>query len=209
MCTKHHPAGAEGLGIINNRGFLFQVNDPTHGPCLIMYGTPNDTLIPPALELQRSTGLAIQWMITSGDFHHLYLSKWMDALPSARFVMSELKFPTTRNGMAILADEAYKSRITLTEEVESLPEVQAWSDTVQFISFNQGFIYTDQDWMAKDATTPATERGTCGFVMGLMSQKMDRRFLAVWAYHKATKTIITEHNWSFTFSQACPHLPPP
>ena len=144
-------------------------------------------------------------MITSGDFHHLYLSKWMDALPSARFVMSELKFPTTRNGMAILADEAYKSRITLTEEVESLPEVQAWSDTVQFISFNQGFIYTDQDWMAKDATTPATERGTCGFVMGLMSQKMDRRFLAVWAYHKATKTIITEHNWSFTFSQACPH----
>merc|ERR1711871_619699 len=37
--------------------------------------------------------------------------------------------------------------------------------------------------------------------MGLMSQKMDKRFLAVWAYHKATKTIITEHNWSFTFSQ--------
>ena len=54
----------------------------------------------------------------------------LDAFPDAKIYHSGLKFPTTRNGKEILAEE-YKARIELCEGFD-FPSLEKYSDTVKF-----------------------------------------------------------------------------
>ena len=66
----------------------------------------------------------------------------MSCCSGVRFIMPGVKFPFTRNGAAILANDEYKSRIELFDGTE-IPSLSGISDQLQFTVFNQPQTYPD------------------------------------------------------------------
>jgi len=55
------------------------------------------------------------------------MKNWLDAYPQVKVVHSALKFPKTRNGMAILENPDYKARIELVTGPD-FPSLKQYED---------------------------------------------------------------------------------
>lgn len=194
---KHFPAGVEGFGHVNNRGFVYVVEEEGK-KVLLMSGIPSDHAIPSMKKLEEDTGLNLFKIVGSGDFHHMALKFWLEAFPQVLVVQSGLKFPTTRNGKEILANPDFKKRIELVKG-PTFPTLDKYKDTLQFFGFNQSYVYSDKPYMSKDAKT-STKLSTFGFLKNFASEKADQQFLAVWVYHVPSKMLMTEHNFNMFYS---------
>lgn len=184
---------------LNNRGFIFSVSDDKHGNHLLMSGLPASDLVANVQQIEKEEGLKLQVVVTSGDFHHMSMVGWLDAYPEATFIHSGLKFPSTRNGKNILANESYKSRIILEKGFE-FPSLQQYSDTIQFFGFNQFFVYPDTDGMpiSEKETTKRNEN-----LMKYMSKipACTEPCLSIWLYHVPTKQLLLEHDFQICMSK--------
>ena len=129
--------------------------------------------------------------------------KQLEAYPSAQFVHSSLKFPTTRNGEEIMANDDYKSRIELVEGPAFPSLEEEYGDILEFYGFNQFLIYDDKKatFTAKDKNSPVKGR-----IFTLMKQfskvENTERFLAIWFYHKPSQELVIEHNFDMCCSKA-------
>lgn len=124
----------------------------------------------------------------------------LDAFPDVKLYHSGLKFPTTRNGKEILAEEKYKARIELCKGFE-FPSLEKYSDTVKFFGFNQFFVYPDMPFM-----TASEDKGKDNRKQNILSYMSkvppcDQKFLAVWVYHVPSKQLIIEHNFDVFMSK--------
>ncbi|KAL3918932.1 MAG: hypothetical protein SGILL_004008 [Bacillariaceae sp.] len=184
---------------INNRGFVFEVTNKKGEKHLLLSGLPGKSEIEKTKQIEKDTGLRLTVIVTSGDFHHMSLTSWLEAYPNAKFIHSALKFPTTRNGKEILANEAWKKQIELVEgpEIESLKE---YEDTVKFVGFNQFYVYDDQEGLAVNSNNPATVGGF-SLIKKFASLKPTTKFLAIWVYHVPSKQLLYEHNFAIFFSK--------
>lgn len=118
----------------------------------------------------------------------------LDAFPDATIYHSGLKFPTTRNGKEILAEEKYKARIELCKGF-AIPPLEKYSDTLKFFGFNQFLIYPDMPFM-----TASEDKGKDNRKQNILSYMSkvppcDQNFLAMWVYHIPSKQLIIEHNF--------------
>lgn len=199
--ANFHPGNAASdMPTINNRGFVFEVTNKKGVKHLLMSGLPGDSEIPKVQQIEKDTGLKLTIIVSSGDFHHMSMKAWLKAFPDTKFIHSALKFPTTRNGKEILANETWKKQIELVEgpEIESLKE---YENTLKFVGFNQFRIYADVDDLAKDSKNPPTKSGFA-FVKAFASLKATEKFLAIWVYHVPSKQLLYEHNFAMFFSKA-------
>jgi hypothetical protein len=199
--ANFYPGGAsKDMPIINNRAFVFEVNNKKGEKHLLMSGIPGPSEIPKVKLLEKDTGLKVTIIVASGDFHHMSMKDWLEAFPNTKFIHSSLKFPNTRNGKEILANETWKKQIELVEgpEIESLKEYQ---DTLKFVGFNQFKIYEDKEGFAKDSNTPPEKSGFA-FVKAFAALKPTVRFLAIWIYHVPSKQLLYEHNFAMFLSKA-------
>ena len=188
LSSKHSPAGVKKFGIINNRAFLFAVPDG-----LLMYGIPTFDVIEQVKALETETGKKLVVVMSSGDWHHMFVKWWLEAFPSTKFVMSGLKFPTTRNGTAVLANPVFKKQIELVEG-PTFPSLEKYSSVVRFVGFNQCGIYADNDNFSKDGKNMKVDAKLIEIMPAMMKAKLDVRHLLVWGYHVPSRTMITEHN---------------
>jgi hypothetical protein len=196
-----YPGGASHtMPCINNRAFVFEVKNKKGVKHLLMSGLPGKSEIDKVRKIEKDVGLKVTIIVASGDFHHLSMKMWLEAFPETKFIHSALKFPTTRNGKDILANETWKKQIELVEgpEIESLKE---YEDTLKFVAFNQFKINQDGGIFAKDADSPPTKSGFA-FLKEFASEKPTLRMLAVWVYHVPTKQLLYEHNFAIFFSKA-------
>ena len=131
---------------------------------------------------------------------HAHTLHRLDAFPNAKIYHSGLKFPTTRNGKEILAEEKYKERIELCEGFE-FPSLEKYSDTVRFFGFNQFLVYPDMPFMTANEDTGKNNRKQN--ILSYMSKvpPCDQKFLAVWVYHVPSKQLIIEHNFDVFMSK--------
>ena len=194
LSSKHSPAGVKKFGIINNRAFLFAVPDG-----LLMYGIPTFDVIDQVKALEKETGKKLVVVMSSGDWHHMFVRWWLEAFPSTKFVMSGLKFPTTRNGTAVLANPIFKKQIELVEG-PTFPSLEKYASVVRFVGFNQCGIYADNDNFSKDGKNMKVDAKLIEIMPAMMKAKLDVRHLLVWGYHVPSRTMITEHNWGFFFT---------
>lgn len=193
ISETHRPHHKDSMPELNNRGFLFEVETKEDGKHLLMSGIPGSKLVENVKKLETDVGLTVRVIATSGDFHHLSMKGWLDAFPDVTFIHSDLKFPTTRNGKEILANESYKKRIIL-EKGFAMPSLEKYADTVKFYGFNQFFVYADAPFMAA-SETKADKKGQN--ILAYMSKigPCDQEMLAIWAYHVPTKQLLIEHNF--------------
>lgn len=199
VSEPHHPAGAKGMGEINNRAFIYAVETKENGKHLLMSGIPGPGCIPKVQQIEKDTKLALLVIVGSGDFHHMATKNWLDAYPKIRIYHSNVKFPNTRNGSTILANAEYKARLTLMDGPD-FPMLAQYSKTLRFFGFNQFFTYSDQEWMSKDANS-STKLGTMGFMKKFSGVKADQKYLSVWTYHVPTRTLVAEHNFRVYYSK--------
>lgn len=199
MSEHHHPAGLQAM-TINNRAFLIRINDP-EGDFLLMSGINGDKNIDRVRALEEKLGLKLKIMISSGDWHHMYVRYWMDAFPDTRVLMPGVKFPISMNGVELMAEEKYNSRIELIDQDGMLDLLAQYQDQVQFYCFNQCHTYTEEAWQSKDGKNPTKKASTMSYMMSFSKLKWDQRFICFWLYHPATKTIVSEHNFEMAWDK--------
>lgn len=208
VSETHRPHHKDSMPELNNRGFIFEVTAATNNggdgdddltkPHLLMSGIPGSKLVTNVKQLEHDTKLQLKVIVTSGDFHHLAMKGWLDSFPNAKFVHSNLKFPTTRNGKDILSNETYKNRITLEDgfTLQSLHE--KYKHVLQFYGFNQFKVYPDVDGMAasEDDKDDKNKRKESFFKYMNKIPPCTQPMLAVWLYHVPTKQLLIEHNFN-------------
>jgi hypothetical protein len=197
ISQTHRPHLKDSMPELNSRGYVFEVSTQEDGKHLIMSGMPGSQSAGNVKQLEKDLGLALKLIVTSGDFHHMSMSGWLDAFPEAIFVHSALKFPTTRNGKEILANKKYKKRIILEKGFE-MTSLKKYEDTIKFFAFNQFLVYPDAPFMT--ATEGKVGKGsTMSYLMKF--PPCDQPFLAIWFYHIPTKQLVIEHNFNFFMSK--------
>lgn len=199
LSETHRPHHKDSMPELNNRAFIFQVTDEQFGEHFLMSGMPGSPSIKKAQALESAKGLKIREIITSGDFHHMSMKGWLDAYPEATFYHSNLKFPTTRNGKEILANEDYKKRIVLCDGFD-IPAMAKYSDSIQFFAFNQFLVYPDQPFMTQsESTKDKPKENIMSYMMKI--PPCTEPFLAIWVYHVPSKQLIIEHNFEAYLSK--------
>lgn len=115
---------------------------------------------------------------------------------------SALKFPNTRNGKAILAEEKYKSRIELVEGPTFPSLDEEYGNILGFYGFNQFKHKPDFDGSSVNYENKST-LSQMQFLSYIGSLKPDAHvpILCIWFYHKASKTLIYEHNFEIYLSE--------
>ncbi|CAB9517999.1 expressed unknown protein [Seminavis robusta] len=186
---------------VNNRGFIFKVvkKGDTHEH-LLMVGIPGLACIPKAKKVEEASGLKLELIVGSGDFHHMAMADWLKEFPDVKIVHSALKFPTTRNGKKILENEEWKARLELVEGPD-FPSLEPYSDTLKFFGFNQCLTPPDAPFTPPDIHTP-TKLTLFQYLKNVSKLEATERMLCVWAYHVPTKQLVYEHNMDFFLSKA-------
>lgn len=127
----------------------------------------------------------------------------MDTYPELQIVHSKIRFPQTRNGQEIFANEDYKRRIELVEGPTFPSLEEEYGDIVEFYGFNQFLMYDDnkQKWSAKNKNEPV-KGGVFDLMKNMSKIECDQPFLCVWFYHKASKELVLDHNFDMCLSKA-------
>lgn len=196
LSEPHAPGGISHIfPDVNNRGFIFVVTNKNGREHLLMSGLPTHKSITKARKVEQDTGLSLTLIVSSGDAHHMALRDWLEAFPQTQFVMSGLKFPRTRNGKSILANEDYANRIELATGFD-FPSLEQYSDTVRFFGFNQFLSAPDADFTSQDIHN-TSKLPKFKFLQNFGGLKPTEKILCVWTYHVPTKQLIYEHNFHF------------
>jgi hypothetical protein len=199
----HRPGFSLQTPRLSNRGFIFEADNKKNGKHLMMSGIPGDECIPKVQAIEKDTGLKLKKIVCSGDFHHMAVKYWLDTYPEVQMVHSKIRFPQTRNGQEIFANEDYKRRIELVEGPTFPSLEEEYGDIVEFYGFNQFLMYDDnkQKWAAKNKNEPAKLGGPISMIKNMSKLKNDQPFLCVWFYHKASKDLVIDHNFDMCLSK--------
>ena len=106
-----------------------------------------------------------------------------------------LKFPKTRNGKTILANQEYASRIELATGFD-FPSLEQYSHTVRFFGFNQFLSAPDADFTSENIHN-TSKLPKFQFLKKFGGLKASEKILCVWTYHVPTMQLIYEHNFQF------------
>jgi hypothetical protein len=198
VCTAHHPGNLAAFPTHNNRCWVLRVRDTADGDFLLVYGLPEEKVGAPKVRaIEKHTGLAVKYIMTSGCWHHLYLDHWLASFPGVQFLFPKAKFPETRNGQAVLSDEAKAARVLLYDTEDDMPvfgSAGKYTDQLRFVVGDQQTTYPDEGVLAGTADLVPPEK--MGEVMAHIGQaKHTARFAATTLYHVATKTASIDHNF--------------
>jgi hypothetical protein len=195
------------MGALNNRAAVFTVweEGKEDAKCLLMSGLPGADAIPKIRNIERDTGLKLTVAISSGDFHHMAMKSWLTEMPELKIVMSGVRFPHTRNGADVLANEEWKDRVELIPNAEPASfansSVGKYAHIVRFYGFDQFFYYSDKAYMSADNKHPA-KASTMQFMKSMMGEPADAPCMVIWCYHVASKSLLAEHNFNIYMSEA-------
>jgi len=193
VCTEHNPGNLAAMPKHNNRALVFAIKDTEAGDFLFVYGIPDSQFIQNLKAVETAAGLPIKYVMTSGCWHHLYLEDWIAAFAEpVKFLMTSAKFPVTRNGTKLLADEAMKARIEVYDT--EVPFLTKYADQIQFVVMDQQTTFPDAGaFAATKELVPAEKIGEVMAEFG--KQKKSARFASVNLYHLATKSCVIDHNF--------------
>jgi hypothetical protein len=213
VIAARHAAGRNAAFQVNNRTFVFRLNDKTAGAdVLLVFGCANPPAIDAVKKVAADTGLKVAWIVGNGGAHHMFLSLWYDAFPDARVLVPAKRVPFTRNGMELA--ERYADRWELLHGPRPAQLVEAFGDQIDTVVFDQLFSYSDQRAAelggAKNHESPEVKVGglkmmkTMGTMMSDVSQPNDELFL----FHAASGLAIAGHNFQFIYKPKGYKAPP-
>jgi hypothetical protein len=111
------PAGVAHLSVNSNRGLILKVkNQDDFQECLLMSGVPSNfkKAVKKVRKVELLTGLTLDLIVGSGDYHHLSLKHWLDEFPLVKVILSGPHFGKTKNGADLLLQ--YGTRVEVVKD---------------------------------------------------------------------------------------------
>ena len=103
LATQHRPGLSKHMFEVNNRCFVFRLNDPTAGgPVLVVVNAVDPVVgIPEVRRLEHETGLTVRYILSPGGGHHLMLPAWREQFTQAQVLVgpSASRAPPTASSL--------------------------------------------------------------------------------------------------------------
>lgn len=130
LATRHRPGLSKQFFEINNRCLIFRLFDAAAGRNVLLAVNAVDPAqsFAEVRRIEAETQLVLEYVISPGGGHHLYIAEWQRQFPAARLLLCPARTPNTANGRKLLA----LPRVSLMNPEDPLPQFRGQLDAVLF-----------------------------------------------------------------------------
>jgi hypothetical protein len=187
IATHHRPAFMKATPDVNNRCLIFRLRHDGRDVLLVLNGV-DPRVIPEVRRVERDTGLKVEFIVSGGGGHHLFLPAWRDEFCEATVYVCPVRIPNTPSAKPLMSG----SRVQLLDIDNPLPQFAGQLDAVLFHGLHG----------IRDTPTPfecGKEPGPLALVKNLVA--IDYPIDELWLHHVATGTVIVGENLAWMVSK--------
>lgn len=191
LATRHRPGLSKRMFEINNRCFVFRLNDPNAGGPVLLVANAVDPAqsLDEIGRLERENRLQVRYVLSVGGGHHLHMDPWVDAFPEARILVPPVRVPRTNHGQKLMK----LPRVSAMDLNDPLPQFRGQLDALIFHGL-VGF---------PDHQTPGEGGSDSMFammkVMAMMMKGPKDPVDELWLHHAASGTVIAGENLAWYY----------
>jgi hypothetical protein len=193
LSTHHHPGLSRHAMEINNRCFIFRLQDSKLGrPVLVVINAVDPVVgIPEVRRLEHETGLEVRYIVSPGGGHHLMLAPWHAQFTSAEVLVGPLRIPHTANGQKLMK----LPRVSTMDLADPLPQFRGQLDAVLFSGLlGHREMLTPHETGAADTKLGMLKR----MAMFMTTAKRDP-VDELWLHHVPSGTVIAGENLAWYY----------
>jgi len=193
IATPHRPGLSKHMFEINNRCFVFLLQD-RGSPCLVVINAVDPAAaIPEVRRLERETGAPVRYIVSPGGGHHMLIPPWHDEFTAAQVLVGPVRIPRIANGRKLMQ----LPRVTTMNLADPLPQFRGQLDAILF----QGLV-GPPDHRSPGEGAPDTRLGMMGRMFKFMTAKMNDPVDELWLYHRPSQTVIAGENLAWHYPSA-------
>jgi hypothetical protein len=130
LATRHRPGLSRHAFEVNNRCFIYRLDDAKLGRPVLAVVNAVDPLvgIPEVRRLEHETGLTVRYIISPGGGHHLMLGSWHEQFPQAQVLVGPVRIPRTAHGQTLMK----LPRVSTLDVADPLPQFRGQLEAVLF-----------------------------------------------------------------------------
>jgi len=204
IANKHCP-GLNETTEINNRVFVFRLVDKQGRDVLLVLGAGDERTLEATKQVEKDTGLRVEWVVGNGGAHHLFLGLWYDAFPNARILVPAKRIPATRNGKKL--QQQYADRWELAHGPRPTPLIEEFGDQIDVVIFDQLHTYSDQasgEVFGGEALDYRSKRLRIGGLsmmmkMGKLMKDFSQPTDEVTFFHRRSGLVVGGHNYQLSY----------
>jgi hypothetical protein len=193
LATRHHPGMSKHMFQINNRCFVFRLQDTT-GPVLLVVNAVDPAVgIPEVRRLEHETGLTVRYIVSPGGGHHIMMLPWYEQFPNAQVLLGPVRIPRTRNGQKLMK----LPRVRTLDLRDPLPQFKGQLDAVLFTGLLGAHDEPTPPEGASDSKLAMIAR-----MAKFMTVKMKDPVDELWLHHPPTGMVIAGENLAWQYPAA-------
>lgn len=196
LATRHHPGLSKHMFEINNRCLVFRLQDPKHGPVLLVVNAVDPlTGIPEVRRLEQETGLTVRYIVSPGGGHHLLMAPWHAQFPQAEVLLCPVRIPRTANGQKLMK----LPRVRTMDLRHPLPQFAGQLDVMLFT----GLVGPADDPTPHEVGTPDTKFGLFVRMARFMTAGLKDPVDELWLHHPPSGLVVAGENleWQYRKDQ--------
>jgi hypothetical protein len=193
LATRHRPGLSRHMFEINNRCFIFRLQDSKlGGPVLAVVNAVDPVVgIPEVRRIEQESGLKVRYVISPGGGHHLLLEPWHDQFPHAQVLVGPVRIPRTAHGQRLMQ----LPRVATMDARDPLPQFRGQLEAVLFTG------------LTGPADMPTPPEGAADTRLNMV-KKMAKLMTTpkrdpvdeLWLHHAASGAVVAGENlaWYYT-----------
>jgi hypothetical protein len=192
LATRHRPGLSKHMFEINNRCFIFRLDDRALGrPVLAVINAVDPVAaIPEVRRLEHETGLEVRYVISPGGGHHLQIEPWHDQFTQAQVLVGPVRIPHTTHGQALMK----RPRVQLMDPADPLPQFRGQLEAVLF----RGLV-GPADHQSPGEGAPDSKLAHVGRMAKFMTASMKTPVDELWLHHVPTGTVVAGENLAWYY----------
>jgi hypothetical protein len=195
LATRHRPGLSKHMFEINNRCFVFRLDDARlGGPVLAVVNAVDPVVgIPEVRRIEHETGLDVRYIISPGGGHHLHMEPWHAQFTRAEVLLGPVRIPRTPHGRQLMQ----LPRVSTLDAHDPLPQFRGQLDTVLFTG-----LVGPADLPTPPEGLPDTRLNHITKMARFMTTPKKDPVDEVWLHHVASGTVIAGENLAWLYRAA-------
>jgi hypothetical protein len=193
LATRHHPGLSQHTFEINNRCFIFRLQDSKlGGPVLAVVNAVDPVAgIPEVRRLEHETGLQVRYVISPGAGHHLMLDAWHQQFTSAQILVGPVRVPRTLHGQKLMK----LPRVATMDPADPLPQFRGQLDAVLF----QGLLGHPEMLTPAETGKPDSKLAMIKRMARFMTTAKTDPVDELWLHHVPSGTVLAGENMAWYY----------
>jgi hypothetical protein len=195
IATRHRPGLSKHMFEINNRCFVFRLQDRQVGvPVLVVVNAVDPAqAIPEVRRIERETGLEVRYILSPGGGHLLLIEPWHDEFTAAKVLLPPVRIPRTGHGQKLMR----LPRVVKMSIEDPLPQFRGQLDAVLFVG-----LVGHPDVRSPGEGAKDTRLGIMSRMFKFMTTKPTDPVDELWLHHPASGTVIAGENLAWHYPAA-------